>query len=66
MSNLESVLIKNYGKKTKVFKSNGEFTRKGYKIYCNFCEALYELESIVKDFDAEKLEKQMDSIIQYE
>ena len=63
MSDLETVLIKLNCKKFKIFNSHGEFTKKGYNVYCNFCLALYDLDTILETkIHVEQVEKEMDYI----
>ena len=66
MSNLEEILIKFNGKPFKPFDRNGNLTQKGDKVYADFCLLLYDLQTIVPNFNAEKIEKELDLIIEFE
>lgn len=66
MSDLETILRKFKGKNVKIFKADGNFTKKGYEIYCDFCSLLYELGSIVDCFNAEEVETELDKIVEFE
>ena len=63
MSDLESILRQFHSKNFVVFKKNGSFTKKGYRVYAEFCSVLYDLESIVQNFDAERIERELDQIV---
>ena len=63
MNDLESLLRQFHGKNFVVFKKNGSFTKKGYKVYADFCSLLYDLKSIVPYFDAERIERELDFIV---
>ena len=66
MLDLESILIKFNGKSFSVFNDKGKFTKKGLKVYSDFCSLLYDLESIVPIFEAEEIEKKLDLIVETE
>lgn len=63
---LETVLEKFYGKKFKIFKRNGEFTKKGYYVYCEFCSFIYDLSEIVEGINPEYIENQLDIVVKQE
>ncbi len=60
---LENILIKYQGGHFKVFKNDGNFTVKGYEVYCDFCNFIYEFGEFVGGVDSEKIEKQLDIIV---
>ena len=62
MSDLESILRQFNGKNFVVFRKNGSFTKKGYKVYADFCSFLYDLKTIVPFLDAERIERELDFI----
>lgn len=60
---LETILNRFNGREFKVFKQNGQFTKKGYNVYCNFCSLIYDLNMIVDGMDSELIEKLLDQIV---
>ena len=66
MSDLETILRKFKGININIFKKDGTFTKKGYEIYCDFCLLLYNLATIVDNFNVEEVEKELDRIVEFE
>lgn len=60
---LETILNRFNGREFKVFKQNGQFTKKGYNVYCDFCSLIYDLNMIVDWMELEFIEKQLDQIV---
>ena len=60
---LETILNRFNGREFKVFNQNGQFTKKGYNVYCDFCSFIYDLNMIVDGVDPEFIEKQLEQII---
>ncbi len=60
---LETLLKRFYRKEFKVFKQNGEFTKKGYHVYCGFCSIIYDLIEFVEGVSPECIENQLDIIV---
>lgn len=60
---LETILKRFYRKEFKVFKQNGEFTKKGYLVYCEFCSLIYDLSEFVEGVNPEYIENQLDIIV---
>ena len=60
---LETILNRFNGRGFKVFKQNGQFTKKGYNVYCDFCYLIYDLNMIVDGMDSELIEKLLDQIV---
>ena len=66
MSDLETILRK-FSKKDaiEVFDDDGKFTKEGYAVYCDFCQMLHDLSTIV-DFNADEIETELDKIVEFE
>ena len=66
MSSLEEILINFNGKPFKPFNADGCFTKEGRIVYADFCSLLYDLQTIVPNFNAEEIEKELDLIVEFE
>lgn len=66
ITDLETILKRFYMKEFKVFKQNGELTKKGCYVYDEFCSLIYDLSEIVEDVNPECIENQLDIIVKQE
>lgn len=66
MNDLDSVLKKYSGTEVSVFTADGKFTPEGYNTYCDFCSMLYDVAVLTNSFDSEKVEKELDKIVDFE
>lgn len=66
MYDLGSVLKRYAGSEITIFAADGNFTSEGYNTYCDLCSMLYDVAALTHSFDVEKVEKELDKIVEFE